>query len=171
MFKPAHFVISARICLAMGLGAVLVLTLGPYQGLEKVFGLNDKAAHILAFGGLTAIAFLAFPRQRRGDIVLALIILGAAIEVIQGGEGRDASFFDWVADAIGVYAIYGAGMIEMVRKQARERGGMTFSQISADDRRGQRRERRPMDPGKDAGVAGDTVAAPSDAMADAMAQV
>jgi VanZ family protein len=160
MFKPAHFVIAARSCLALGLGAVLVLTLGPFQGLEQVFGLNDKAAHILAFSGLTAIAFLAVPRRRRGDIVRALIFLGGAIEMIQAIEGRDASFLDWVADAVGVYGIYGAGMIEVVRQQARERSRMTFSRVSANDRRGPRRERRRVKR-----TNGDTVAASGDAVA------
>jgi VanZ family protein len=138
MFKPAHFVIAARTCLAMGLGIVLVLTLGPFQGLERVFGLNDKAAHVIAFAGLTAIAFLAFPRRRRYDIVRALLLMGGMIEVIQAFEHRDASFYDWLADAGGIYAIYGAGMIESVRKQARECGAVSFSSAAGPDRRSRR---------------------------------
>ena len=141
MFKPVHFVTAARAVLLVGCLTVAVLTLGPFQGLEQVFGLNDKAAHAIAFGGLLAISFLAFPRMRRNDLAIAALVLGAAVEVAQLFDHRSASVLDWLADAAGILAVHGASMIETVRKMAREQGDLTFAQIAATDRRRGRRRR------------------------------
>ena len=141
MFKPVHCVAAARLVLLAGSLTVTVLTLGPFQGLEQVFGLSDKAAHALAFGGLLAVSFLAFPRMRRNDLAVAALVLGAAIEVAQLFDHRSASVLDWLADAAGVLTVYGASMIETVRKMAREQGELTFAQIAAMDRRRGRRRR------------------------------
>lgn len=135
MFKPVHFVTAARATLVVGSLAVAVLTLGPFQGAEAIFGLNDKAAHAIAFGGLLAVSFLAFPRMRRNDLMIAALVLGAGVEVAQVIAHRDGNIPDWLADAAGVLTIYGASMIETVRKMAREQGDLTFDQIAALDRR------------------------------------
>ncbi len=140
MFKPAHFVAAARLALLVGSLTVAVLTLGPFQGAESHFGLTDKEAHAIAFGGLLAVSFLAFPRMRRNDLVIAALVMGAAVEVAQTFSGRDGDILDWLADAFGIGVIYGAGMIETVRKMAREQGHLTFGQIIKLDRR--RRQRR-----------------------------
>ena len=81
MLKPVHFVAAARLALLVGSLTVAVLTLGPFQGAERMFGLNDKAAHAIAFGGLLAISFLAFPRMRRNDLAIAAPRTSAAVEV------------------------------------------------------------------------------------------
>lgn len=138
MFKPVHFVTAARVALAVGSLTVAVLALGPFQGAERYFGLNDKAAHALAFGGLLAVSFLAFPRMRRNDLAIAALVLGAGVEVAQLFGHRSASVLDWLADAAGVAVVYGAGMIETVRKMAREQGDLTFAEIAALDRRQER---------------------------------
>lgn len=141
MFKPIHFVAAARFTLLAGALTVAVLTLGPFQGAESHFGLTDKEAHAIAFGGLLAVSFLAFPRMRRNDLMIAALIMGAAIEVAQTIAGRDGNVADWLADAAGILTIYGASMIETVRKMAREQGDLTFAQIYAmDRRRGRRRQ-------------------------------
>lgn len=139
MFKPAHFVTAARATLVIGSLTVAVLALGPFQGAERYFGLNDKAAHVIAFGGLLAVSFLAFPRMRRNDLAIAALVLGAGVEIAQLFGDRSASVLDWMADAAGVGVIYGASMIETVRKLAREQGDLTFSQIAALNRRQPRR--------------------------------
>ncbi|AAK24170.1 VanZ family protein [Caulobacter vibrioides] len=139
MLKPTHFVVAARVTLVLGGLAVAVLALGPFQGAERIVGLNDKAAHAIAFGGLLAVSFLAFPRMRRNDLAIAALVLGAGVEVAQLFGGRSASLLDWLADAAGVLTIYGASMIETVRKMAREQGDMTFAEIAATDRRRARR--------------------------------
>lgn len=135
MAKPAHVVTASRVALLAGSLAVAVLALGPFNGAERAFGLNDKTAHALAFGGLLAIAFLAFPRMRRADLTVAALILGAAVEVAQIFDHRTASLLDWLADAAGICAVYGASMIENVRKLAREQSDVAFSEIAAMDRR------------------------------------
>lgn len=139
MFKPVHFVTAARATLVVGSLAVAVLTLGPFQGAEAIFGLNDKAAHAIAFGGLLAVSFLAFPRMRRNDLMIAALVLGAGVEVAQVIAHRDGNIPDWLADAAGILTIYGVSMIETVRKMAREQGDLTFDQIAALDRRKPRR--------------------------------
>lgn len=141
MFKPVHFVAAARFTLLTGALAVVVLTLGPFQGAESHFGLTDKEAHAIAFGGLLAVSFLAFPKMRRNDLMIAALVLGAAIEVAQVIAGRDGNVADWLADAAGILTVYGASMIETVRKMAREQGDLTFAQIHALDRRRGRRRR------------------------------
>lgn len=139
MLKPVHFVTAARLVLLAGSLTVAVLTLGPFQGAERIFGLSDKAAHAIAFGGLLAIAFLAFPRMRRADMTIAALVLGAAVEVAQLLDGRSASLGDWLADAAGILAVYAVSMTETIRHTARTQGDLTFDQIAAADRRRARR--------------------------------
>ncbi|PZR36541.1 VanZ family protein [Caulobacter segnis] len=153
MLGPTHIVSAARLVLVAGSLAVAVLTLGPFQGAEKIFGLTDKSAHAIAFGGLLAIAFLGFPRSRRSDLAIAALVLGAAIEVAQLFGHRSASISDWLADAAGVFAVYGASMIEQVRKAAREHGHLTFAQLAALDRRRRRRQRATFEPARGASAA------------------
>lgn len=153
MFKPVHLVAAARFTLLTGALAVVVLTLGPFQGAEGHFGLTDKEAHAIAFGGLLAVSFLAFPRMRRNDLMIAALVLGAAIEVAQIIAHRDGNVADWLADAAGILTVYGASMIETVRKMAREQGDLTFAQIKAmDRRRGRRRRATAFEPATEAGA-------------------
>ncbi|WP_168076529.1 VanZ family protein [Caulobacter sp. SSI4214] len=139
MFKPVHIVYAARLALVLGSVTVAVLTLGPFQGAESHFGLTDKEAHALAFGGLLAVSFLAFPRMRRNDLAIAALVLGAAIEVAQSFTGRDGNVADWLADAFGIVVVHGASLIEGARKLARDKGQLTFGQIVKLDRRRQQR--------------------------------
>ena len=83
MLTPNHVVTTARAVLVVGALTAAVLMLGPWPGLEQVFGLSDKAAHAMAFGGLVAVSFLAFPRMRRNDLAIAAVLLGASVEVAQ----------------------------------------------------------------------------------------
>lgn len=152
MFKPVHFVAAARFTLLTGALAVVVLTLGPFQGAEGHFGLTDKEAHAIAFGGLLAVSFMAFPKMRRNDLTIAALVLGAAIEVAQVIAHRDGNVADWLADSAGILTVYGASMIETVRKMAREQGDLTFAQIAAADRRRGRRRRATAFEPKDAGA-------------------
>lgn len=141
MLTPNHVVTTARAVLIGGALTAAVLMLGPWPGLEKVFGLSDKAAHVIAFGGLIAVSFLAFPRMRRNDLAVAAVLLGASIEVAQlFTADRSASISDVLADAVGVGAVYIVSHIENLRALARKRGAVTFAEIAAQDhRRGARR--------------------------------
>ncbi|AYV49176.1 antibiotic resistance protein VanZ [Caulobacter flavus] len=140
MLTPNHVVIAAKAVLFLGAAAAVTLMLGPFQGLEEAFGLSDKAAHALAFGGLTAVAFLAFPKMRRNDLAIAAILLGASAEIAQLFAHRSASFTDLAADVAGIAVVYLASHIEAVRRDARERGAMRFSDISAQKQRRRRRK-------------------------------
>ncbi|WP_426013881.1 VanZ family protein [Caulobacter sp. DWR2-3-1b2] len=136
MLTPNHVVTTARAVLVAGAVSAAILMLGPYQGLEHVFGLSDKVAHALAFGALLAVSFIAFPRMRRRDLAIAAVMLGASVEVAQlFTPGRSASFGDLAADTIGVCVIHFASQIEGLRALARQRGGASFSDILAQDRR------------------------------------
>lgn len=136
MLTPNHVVTTARAVLVVGALTAAVLMLGPWPGLEQVFGLSDKAAHALAFGGLVAVSFLAFPRMRRNDLAIAAIMLGASVEVAQlFTADRSASIGDLAADTVGVAVVYLASHIEGLRAMARQRGAATFAEIVAQDRR------------------------------------
>lgn len=136
MLTPNHVVTTARAVLVVGALTAAVLMLGPWPGLEQVFGLSDKAAHALAFGGLLAVSFVAFPRMRRNDLAVAAILLGASVEAAQlFTADRSASIGDLLADTAGVAVIYLASHIEGLRAMARQRGAATFAEIAAQDRR------------------------------------
>ncbi len=114
MLTPNHVVTTARAVLVVGALTAAVLMLGPWPGLEQVFGLSDKAAHAIAFGALVAVSFLAFPRMRRNDLAIAAIMLGASVEVAQlFTADRSASIGDLLADTAGVSIIYLASHIEI----------------------------------------------------------
>ena len=76
MLTPRRTVMAARLGFALAALGMAVLMLGPFQGLEQVFGLNDKAAHVIAFYGVASGLFLIAPNQRRDD--LALYVIAAA---------------------------------------------------------------------------------------------
>jgi VanZ family protein len=136
MLTPNHVVTTARAVLVVGALTAAALMLGPWPGLEQVFGLSDKAAHAIAFGGLVAVSFLAFPRMRRNDLAVAAVLLGASVEVAQlFTADRSASISDLLADAAGVGVVYLASHIENVRALARQRGAASFADIAAQDRR------------------------------------
>ncbi len=136
MLTPNHVVTAARVVLVAGALTAATLMLGPWPGLEEVFGLSDKAAHAIAFGGLVAVSFLAFPRMRRNDLALAAVLLGAAVEVAQlFSANRSGSFGDLFADAAGVSLVYFCSQIESVRALARKRSDEALADIAAQDRR------------------------------------
>ncbi len=139
MLTPNHVVTTSRITLLLGSVTVAILTVGPFQGAEQLFGLTDKSAHALAFGGLTAISFLAFPRLRRADLARAALILGAGVEIAQMFGHRSASIADWTADAVGILAVYGSSQIESLRQAARDHGYQTFAALAQRNRRKSRR--------------------------------
>jgi VanZ family protein len=79
----------------------------------------DKAKHFIVFYVLATLASLALPRSRLWRIGLVVLAFGGLIEILQGLPiiGRDASWFDLLADACGICAAFGP----MVLIQWRER--------------------------------------------------
>jgi asparagine N-glycosylation enzyme membrane subunit Stt3 len=82
--------------------------------------LSDKALHAIAYFGLAAMAAAGF--KSRWTVVLAalgLIVLGGALEIVQGFTGRDMSFYDELANTAGVVAgaILARAIIEPLRNR------------------------------------------------------
>ena len=88
-------------------GAVLLLVLlglmlSPGGTVESESLIWDKAAHFIAFGLILWSFGVLFRRLPRTWAALLAIALGAAVEVVQGYIGRDPSWGDLLADALGV---------------------------------------------------------------------
>lgn len=136
MIGPRSIVVGARAVLGLGAVCLAGLMLAPaFQGAERYFGLTDSEAHAIAFYGLTVLTILAAPRMRRNDLALAMVAIGAAMEVAQSFTGRDASFSDLFADSIGVLAAWAPTQVERVRRLARAHPYLSFAEIRAMDRR------------------------------------
>lgn len=134
-FTPRQIIRLSRVCAAVcGLG-LAGLMLGPFQGLEQAFGLSDTAAHAIAFFAATTGLFLVAPKWRRGDIALAAVGFGVAIELLQGLTGRSMSISDVLADIVGVIVALVPGTIERLRWMARAHPDLTLAEIAARDRR------------------------------------
>ncbi len=94
---PSKIVLRVRI-LTVFLAAIgTVLLLGPFHVAQGW----DKVAHATMFYGFTLLALVCLPWNRKAEIVLAVIAIGAASEIAQGFTGRDMSVFDWLADSAG----------------------------------------------------------------------
>lgn len=130
-----------RVVTAVAIVGLLIFTLGPFQGVESRAGLSDKSAHAIAFYVITLLVFCVAPQSRRNDLALMTLGLGLLIELAQGLTGRSVSLLDFLADAAGVFAATAPGWIERLRYDARRNPYLTFSDISAKDRR-QRSGRR-----------------------------
>lgn len=90
--------LAALLCL-------LVLMLGPFQGMEREVGLTDKPAHSLAFAVITAALFLNWQRGSRLQIAGAAIAIATCVEVLQAVTGRDAELADVMAGGLGVAVV------------------------------------------------------------------
>ncbi len=75
----------------------------------------DKAAHFFSFALLGFLFAKAFNHPRIGFLIAALY--GITDEIHQGFVPmRDASFWDWVADALGAY--FGSGSVQVIQKSS-----------------------------------------------------
>jgi VanZ family protein len=65
----------------------------------------DKLQHFIAYAGLAGMAVLAVGERKHAmRIAAALIVMGAVLEIVQAFMGRDASYWDEVANAVGALA-------------------------------------------------------------------
>ena len=89
----------------------VVFTLPPQKIPSVVLGANDKILHALDFFLLALLAFRTFFYASHplfcihagGKAVGFSLFYGAFLEWAQrGAPGREASFADWVADAVGI---------------------------------------------------------------------
>lgn len=106
---------AARFLLVAAALTCAVGMLGPFQGVEKNFVPADKAAHFIAFYGLTALMMAAFRKNRRLEIALAAALLGGCIEVAQIVIGRGVSLTDLAADAAGAFAVWAPMWLQSLR--------------------------------------------------------
>jgi VanZ family protein len=82
--------------------------------------LNDKALHFIAYFGLAAMAAAGFKNRRPVLLAsLGLIVLGGVLEIVQGFTGRDMSFYDELANIVGV--ITGAALARAIIERLRSR--------------------------------------------------
>jgi VanZ family protein len=95
---------SFRIVFCLTLVVVLLLALLPAQDVKSIGFSYDKLNHFLAFFVLCFLARSAWPRLYFIWPALGLLIVGMGIEVGQYfiGHGRDASWGDIAADAVGI---------------------------------------------------------------------
>jgi len=116
---PDRLKSAARCALALAAGVCgWGATLAP-QGIEQALVPWDKAAHFIAFYGLTLAMFAAFPERRRFDLALAAVLVGCGIEVVQQFTGRDAGLGDVAADAAGAMAVVAPVWLERLRAPPR----------------------------------------------------
>lgn len=112
---------AARILLAAAAAVCSIGMLGPFQGAEEAFVPWDKAAHFIAFYGLTILLFSAFPERRRIDLATLAVFAGSAIEILQTLTGRDGEWGDAVADGLGALAVLAPVWLEWARRPRVER--------------------------------------------------
>jgi VanZ family protein len=112
--------IARWLLLAAGLTCAIGMV-GPFQGVERAVVPWDKAAHFIAFYGVTLLLFSAFPDRRRLDLAVLATFAGAAVEVLQLLDGRDAELGDVLADAAGAFAVLAPIYLERLREPRTER--------------------------------------------------
>lgn len=91
-----------RLVGALLLVVLIALMLAPGGTIETSGLIWDKAAHFVAFGLILWSLGVLFRRLTRLRAALLAIALGAVVEVVQGYVGRDPSWGDLLADALGV---------------------------------------------------------------------
>ncbi|MBV9045381.1 MAG: VanZ family protein [Alphaproteobacteria bacterium] len=81
----------------------------------------DKALHFTAYFGLALMTTIAVRADRRSLWwALALVVMGGALEVVQGLTGRDMDVFDEVANTLGVLAGLGLAWAVITALKARK---------------------------------------------------
>lgn len=78
----------------------------------------DKADHYVAFGVLTVLSLVVFPKRSLWAIGIAMALVGGAIELIQGlpWVHRDCDFWDWVAELCAIGTVYGCVIAARIRR-------------------------------------------------------
>ncbi len=103
------------------LGYVIWGEIGAPEVPDYLAEINDKVLHFLSYWLLAAMAAAGLKRRGPGiAAAVALIVLGAALEIIQGFVGRDMSFYDELANAAGAITggVMGRLAVEMLRRRS-----------------------------------------------------
>ena len=81
----------------------------------------DKSLHFTAYFGLCLMTTIAVRANRKALWwAVGLVILGGALEIIQGFTGRDADIFDELANTLGVISGLGVGWAGVAYLKARK---------------------------------------------------
>lgn len=110
-----------QIACALFISAVAVVLWGswtPSSG-PSVPG-ADKILHFGAYGVLSILALLAWPRARMASLIIGVAMVGGMIEMAQhfGPHGREGSFLDQLANTLGAIC---AGFIWIVLARIKAR--------------------------------------------------
>lgn len=107
-----------RLLLLLAAGFAVTMALLPHPPKVPIDG--DKYQHMLAFGTLTILSVLAFPRTPLLRIGERLSFLGAMIEVVQSIPAlhRDCDIMDWVADTVVIVGVLLVVAISRLRSSA-----------------------------------------------------
>ncbi|NCN85536.1 MAG: VanZ family protein [Sphingomonadales bacterium] len=110
----------SRILFWLLLGTILVISLMPATDAPTVFA-DDKLNHILAFFTLSLMARLLWTRTHAAILFVLLMALGGGIELLQlsMGFGRDADWWDFVADIVAILLGMLAGKLFWSMKRKR----------------------------------------------------
>jgi VanZ family protein len=104
---------------------VALVTWGELRQGGGLANIPDKVQHFVAYGGLAGMAVLGVGERRHAmRIATALIVMGAVLEILQALVGRDASYWDEVANAAGALCgAFTAVWLMMVLKPLQSRDG------------------------------------------------
>ena len=133
--KASTTVGAARVALVLGAAGCAWVTFSPYHSLQEAYASWGKGFHLIVAYGLTALAFLSFPRSRRTDMVLAGWVLAGLFEAARMVLAHDARLGDWAADVMGAGAVMAPTYVEAIRKAHRERASLSVHQMLGHRRR------------------------------------
>lgn len=110
--------ITAKLALLCVLIGIWYLSLTPRNPTTVMsFEGIDKIKHACAYCVLGLTSFVALPQRFFFMTLTAFWIMSGGIELLQGIQvGRHASFYDWLANFIGLGLAYG---VSLVHKQYR----------------------------------------------------
>ena len=95
--------------------AILYLSLQPSNGMPGPL-YADKVQHAVAYGSLTFLTALGWPKFRLFHVVIMATVFGIGIEIAQGlgAQGRMMSMYDAIANGVG--ASIAAFIVRIFRK-------------------------------------------------------
>lgn len=107
-----------RLLLALATLTAVVMALMPHPPAVPING--DKYQHMLAFGVLTVLSVMAYPKAELLRVGERLSFLGAMIELVQSIPAlhRDCDIMDWVADTAVVIGVLAIVMLARRRRAA-----------------------------------------------------
>lgn len=119
--------VAATLILAV---VILYLALSS-PALQASVGVNDKILHFIAFMALV-LPCAIFLSQHLVWILPLTLVFGGAIELLQPGFGREASWFDLQADALGIAAgaVLGLALRFLIKRYVLTPASHTTSRFS-----------------------------------------